>query len=135
MEETEIKELENKALRDAYGRVSKAVEGLSDVPIPMEVENELGEVDSGMQIPLAKIRAGDTKRLCLAIPPGKKTLIVEALLKGTRKLDSDLIVQQQSTCLHHLLKVVKPYIPTAVIAQPPSDEQPEAEEEIDGKTE
>ncbi len=119
MDETTV--LENKALRDSYDRVSKACEGLTDVPIPMEVENELGEIDSGMQIPLVRLKAGDTKRICLAVPPDKKTQIVKDLFKGTRNLPADLIVQQQSTCLHHLLKVAKPYIPAAVIAQPPPD--------------
>lgn len=117
------KEIENRELRKAFERVSKAVEGLPKT-IEEEVEVEIdGDIYGGMKIPLAKVRAGDSKRLAQAVPIGRRSPIVEALLKGTKNLDPKLVVQQQSTCLNHLLTAVADYIPAEPTSEPtePSD--------------
>lgn len=103
--------MEERELLKAYDRVSKAVEGMPKTIEEVELKDEFGGIDVGMKIPLAKVRAGDSKRLCLAVPEGQRSPIVAALLKGTRSLDPTLVVQQQSTCLNHLLTAVKPYLP------------------------
>lgn len=124
--------MEERELLKAFERVSKAVEGMPKTIEEVEIEDDLGGIDVGMKIPLAKVRAGDSKRLCMAVPEGQRSPIVAALLKGTRSLDPTLVVQQQSTCLNHLLTAVKPYLP----AEPtPAPEQPNGPtESSDGST-
>lgn len=116
MSEKELDQLEATALRDSYVRVSKAVEGLPKTPEEVSIENSEGGIDVGMRIPCVKVRAGDTYRIAMAIPPDQKTGIVRALLKGTdpKLVPPDLVVQQQCTCLHHLLSIAAKYIPAGV---------------------
>lgn len=125
------KEIENRELRKAFERVTKAVEGMPKTIEEVEVEID-GDTFDGKRIPLAKVRAGDSKRLAQAVPIDDRSAIIDALLKGTKNLDPKLVVQQQSTCLNHLLAVVAKFIP-AEPTPPTPEPSSEPTEPSDGE--
>lgn len=110
-------------LREAFDRVVKSLEGIDLKATKVEIETMPGQIDVGMRIPQVKNRAGDVRLIAAAIPKDKQTQKCQELAFGVRTLADDLVVQQQSPCLAHLVAKARPFIPVDEPA-PASPEEP-----------
>lgn len=114
---------EQQELRAAFDRVVKSLDGVDVVARKVEVEIAPGEIDIGMRIPLVRNLAGDIVAIAEAIPQNMRTKVCKDLAFGCRSLPADTTVQQQSTCVSHLVGKARPFIPAGVVPQKVSPEE------------
>ncbi len=100
--------------REAVERIRKAIVGKPPANYQTEVGRDAeDEPIMGMATPLSdKIQAGDTRTLCRLVPKEVRSQVVKDLLRGTQGMPDGFKVQNQTQDLHHLLKVVGPYLPS-----------------------
>ena len=120
-------------LRAAFNRVERSLEGVVTTAQRVETEIAPGKIDVGMRIPLVKNRAGDVRLIAQAIPQNMRTKVCNELAFGVRSLPDELTVQQQSTCVSHLVGKARPFIPVPSAAEPTPEPEPSAEEAPHGE--